>query len=954
MLDPITALGIASAVTQFIDYGGKIIGTTYQLYKSTDGAVKENVVAEKVVADLESLSGRLGTLSNAPLETAFDCERKLQTIARECHRLSQTLLQIFVDLRKKTSDIKTWDALRRAVLLVRKKEAIQRLQQTLDRLTADLSIHLLDTLRQNQSSMLLSIRQLSEASQNMQLQNATRLQDLKEDLLNTLTDPIHNASAQYEWLQQSFDTVLARLDDMCRSASTIAESKALLDSLRFKEMPMRYIQIPVAYAHTYGWILRSSRTPFKAWLEKSSGVFWISGTAGSGKSTLVKFLAGHPQTRASLGMWADVGPHSNSRRSTGRGRLAIASYYFWKSGYPMQKSLKGLYQCLLLHILTQCTSLIPLARAHRRQQGHADERLSDPWTQQELSATMDVLLDHTPWPSRFCFFIDGLDEYAGTADEQYAMVQDLNRLAASPHVKICVSSRPWNVSRAAYDSDASRKLVLQDHNKADLDTYIHGKLESDPRFLRLAQVDERAKEFAIKIRTRANGVFLWVFLVVRSLLDGLTEDDDITMLEERLQALPPTLEDYFDLMLKSIDSIYKCYTARALLLACNATQPLPALSYYYLQAEMGDPDYALSAPIRPAATHEVESRRKSVVAWINKWCRDFLEVNPRRWGSQHLDTTQEHRVEFIHRTARDFLAAEDMQALFQRDAGSYFNTRLSLCRSYLVQAKNLNQRWRAMTASSDFLTISGYLMFHAKEHEAMDGKTPFALLEELDRVGTISAESNGSMHWTSYCPRFEQVNIYARESNFLAHAIEFDLQLYVEQALDKISDDIVKLDGAPLLEFAMRPTLQHEVFAGVREPLQDIVSLLIRRGAVMSESRKVNLLGREGVKCTKNRRLRLSADSVDDALEPSDDDISDEDDHGIQLLSTTGPVETSYLSRQYGGVDVAQGGPPGDRSQRHLRRVPRHGAPRQHYLSYQSKFAPSDKSDDHQFSLDVA
>jgi len=59
-----------------------------------------------------------------------------------------------------------------------------------------------------------------------------------------------------------------------------------------------------------------------------------------------------------------------------------------------------------------------------------------------------------------------------------------------------------------------------------MDRYIRDKLEADPQFRLLAATDPSAHLFPQEIRKRAKGVFLWVFLVVRSLLRGLTEDDD--------------------------------------------------------------------------------------------------------------------------------------------------------------------------------------------------------------------------------------------------------------------------------------------------------------------------------------------------------------------------------------------------------------------------------------------
>ena len=55
-------------------------------------------------------------------------------------------------------------------------------------------------------------------------------------------------------------------------------------------------------------------------------MFWVSGKAGSGKSTLMKYLKSDPDTESNLWAWAN-GP-----------KLVTASYFFWNAGTDMQKS----------------------------------------------------------------------------------------------------------------------------------------------------------------------------------------------------------------------------------------------------------------------------------------------------------------------------------------------------------------------------------------------------------------------------------------------------------------------------------------------------------------------------------------------------------------------------------------------------------------------------------------
>ena len=60
-----------------------------------------------------------------------------------------------------------------------------------------------------------------------------------------------------------------------------------------------------------------------------------------------------------------------------------------------------------------------------------------------------------------------------------------------------------------------------------------------------------------EIDDAAQGVFLWVELVVNSLLNGLGNHDQIKDLQKRLKALPPGLDKLYDHIVLKIDGIYQ-------------------------------------------------------------------------------------------------------------------------------------------------------------------------------------------------------------------------------------------------------------------------------------------------------------------------------------------------------------------------------------------------------------
>ncbi len=58
-MDPLTALGLASNVLQFVDFVAKLVSTGVEVAGSVQGASEETVDLEKIYKSLQALSSRL-------------------------------------------------------------------------------------------------------------------------------------------------------------------------------------------------------------------------------------------------------------------------------------------------------------------------------------------------------------------------------------------------------------------------------------------------------------------------------------------------------------------------------------------------------------------------------------------------------------------------------------------------------------------------------------------------------------------------------------------------------------------------------------------------------------------------------------------------------------------------------------------------------------------------------
>ena len=100
MLDPLTAIGLASAIVQFVDFSTKIFHGAQEVYESASGATEENRSLEVVVSDMKRLSSKLKATGRAQQS---DDEKALCSLAEECHGLSTDLFELLQKAKPKDS-----------------------------------------------------------------------------------------------------------------------------------------------------------------------------------------------------------------------------------------------------------------------------------------------------------------------------------------------------------------------------------------------------------------------------------------------------------------------------------------------------------------------------------------------------------------------------------------------------------------------------------------------------------------------------------------------------------------------------------------------------------------------------------------------------------------------------------------------------------------------------------
>lgn len=516
----------------------------------------------------------------------------------------------------------------------------------------------------------------------------------------------------------------------------------VLGSLSFLSLSDRRESLDLPCHETFQWIYevqKSSDRPwssFVEWLRSGTGIYWINGKLGSGKSTLMRYVCENAQTKKELGSWSGTMP------------LEIAQFYFWRSGDADQKTLQGLLKSLLFEILQRHRALLPkvLPDLWRAWSARATAILSNtsppndtvsgfktqPLSLHTLLRSYWVLLRELEQTHKVVLFIDGLDEFE--SDDGYSGIMDiLRQCATSQNIKICASSRPLTVLEHFFAGSPS--LRLQDLTRGDILLYVDSKLCSHRHMVALSQRHKaEASMLKDEIVRKARGVFLWVKLVVKSLLRGLSDYNRISDLKRRINYLPEDLEELYAYMLHSIEPFYHDQTSRLFQIVKAAQQcsvgrvTLLNLSW----AEEEDEQLAETISIKPYTIDEIESRCREMDARLKSVCAGFLESPDSTYSSIAPDS----RVSFLHRSVADWMSKQTVwDELASRTAGSGFSPNLAMLRSRVMCLKSLEMSSRTPL---DMSIITDALQY--ARHAECDLERAFPeLLDQLD----ITA----SKHW---------------------------------------------------------------------------------------------------------------------------------------------------------------------------------------------------------------
>ena len=660
----------------------------------------------------------------------------MQGLARQTLSVAQRLLDLLAQIKVARLERGKLESIRRALKSAVNENEIHELEKRLVSIRSELTLRVLVSMRTSSAAQAIKHdSRLDLLSSNLQV----TVRDILDGNVTLLSERIDQSTTKLAYQQQihheeilhalsgiSVPPILSSQQAQAVDVEQLSKNRAvqtedfILQELTFREISDRADSIDRAHEKTFKWIFEKASNDkysnFVQWLHGNDSLYWIRGKAGSGKSTLMKYLSGSKRTINILKGWA-----SDST-------LHVASFHFWNLGTALQRSQAGLLRALLLSLLSKHRNLLkdsmPGYYTDVSRMIASDMKISapQPLSLTEIKAAFTRAVKAFSSHSYACIFIDGLDEYEGDVNE----ILDLFLPVLSEKFKMVVSSRPIPSCLTAFQEYPY--LRLEDLTRPDILSYTKQQLESHPNAVRLKQhyqagLDEVIEELVKK----SSGVFLWVILVVKLLLHSLDAGDSLKELSQQLDTMPTELGPFYKHMLDKMEPSYRRQASWYLQMVLRSIEvqlehPLDLLQCFL--AEFYGEREAF-----PVSYQEVADATSSL------WTESFLLMEYRLVSRccGLVEAEDQRTVAFVHKSVAEFLRQPEIWEYLTdltKDESKDINFVLGRSRA-LHMRLTLRGRISVEVESSELHKNIEYCLSYLREGELSAHRTSPLALQEL-------------------------------------------------------------------------------------------------------------------------------------------------------------------------------------------------------------------------------
>jgi len=287
----------------------------------------------------------------------------------------------------------------------------------------------------------------------------------------------------------------------------------------------------------------------------------------------------------------------------------------------------------------------------------------------------------------------------------------------------------------------------------------------------LASIDtktEEAKQLIANITSKASGVFLWVVMTVKSLLEGLADGDRVSDLQNHLEDIPDELEQ-LSKILHGLKGRYFDDAARLFRMHRTVSTPPTVLTLSF--ADEDDAESLRRQPVGALAAQERFIRSLTMKRRLNARCRGLLEIGGSHhgkgaiavWDTRDLDELLQKsdsedseimeklaefgqvladcHVQYLHQSVKDYLQEPEVWAAILDATRSAPDPVAALCISYLHQMKTMELGRVMSDERGEFLWLLELFFESAVSLPSYNTGLYIEMIDLLDETASLVASA---------------------------------------------------------------------------------------------------------------------------------------------------------------------------------------------------------------------
>lgn len=403
-------------------------------------------------------------------------------------------------------------------------------------------------------------------------------------------------------------------EDKEREGKKRREVFTWLSDLDFEDVHETHFQ--KRFGQTGNWLLNDPG--FTDWQDSpESGLLWVHGTPGSGKTVLCSLV---------LESLTEI-----TARSTGTTGISFA---YCNYSLPSSQQNPSTFIATFIKQLSRCCPRIPEPLEKLFNTHNKDARNPSHLELRQLFLEVAAAFE------KVYVVVDALDEFDPRQRESFLLFLCEIIKFSGGCIKVFITSRKEIDIERAF-TDVPTIALESTRSKEDIEEYVEGELERriEERILKLKDLSLKDGIYSALVE-KADGMFLWV----KFQLDTLCSQTSDRHIRKTLQNLPATMDETYTRCLASIEKKSKLeieLAKRIFMWITHAERPM----------KLGEISEAIAMELDMETSEDIKDSIVSDFNLLITVCGGMVTID---WQNVEPNST----VRFVHYTVQEFLMAQ--------------------------------------------------------------------------------------------------------------------------------------------------------------------------------------------------------------------------------------------------------------------------------------------------------